>query len=167
MKNYSKELVILSKEMPESLSRESIKDLTQQNLVSFEVANESLMAIEAYQDDLEDEEETLSKESFSNKIDDITGLDVSKNTVLKGIEKQFEHTKFEMMLQKCKETDKNLFDEYVNISEALQNIKQQIEKNSEYYINSSLSELRTISGVNFDIIDKLIQTKVSMDDFTM
>lgn len=167
MKNYSKELVILSKEMPESLSRESIKDLTQQNLVSFEVANESLMAIEAYQDDLEDEEETLSKESFNNKIDDITGLDVSKNTTLKGIEKQFKHTKLEMMLENCKETNKNLYDEYVNISEALQNITQEIEKNSEYYINSSLSELKTISGVNFDIIDKIIQTKVSMNDFTM
>ena len=68
------------------------------------------------------------------------------------------------MVELVKEDDTLSATEFNNIENARARIKAEIVAKEEHNFNSLLNQLKTTGGTNKDIIDKLLQTQVSLDD---
>ena len=153
MSNLSSAVKFLSNRFTGVFSRESIEELVSKDKISYEAAAEAISAMP---------EPLRSSESVVEAVD-ITAE--QKNIISeKALQKYFENVKFEAMLNQIKEDDTLLATEFTNLDNALTRIKAEIVQKYERDYNTILGEIKTTGGVNTEVVDKLIQTKLSVDE---
>ncbi len=153
MANLSSAVKFLSNKFTGVFSKESIEELVSKDKISYEAAAE---AISAMPDALRSSESAV--ETIKMTTDQKT--DIAK----KALQKYFEDVKFEAMIDQIKKDDTLLATEFNNLDNALTRIKAEIVQKYEKDYNILLEEIKTTGGTNSEVLDKLIQTKLSVDD---
>ncbi len=153
MSKLSSAVTFLSKIFNGIFSKESVEELINKDKISFEAAATVLSAMP---------EKLRSAEANVEHVDMDNGqkTDIAK----KAIQCYFEDVKFKAMLDAIQDDDTLLATEFKNIDNARTRIKAEIVKKYEDNYNTLLNEIKTTGGTNKEILDKLIQTKVSVDD---
>ena len=153
MANLSSAVKFLSNKFNGIFSKESIEELIAKDKISFEAAAEALTVMP---EGLRSSESTVETVDISSKQEDI----INK----KALQNYYEGVKFEAMLDQIKQDDTLLATEFNNVNNALTRIKAEIVQKYENNYNVLLEEIKTTGGTNKEILDKLIQTKLSVDE---
>ena len=153
MANLSSAVKFLSNKFTGVFSKESIEELVSKDKISYEAAAE---AISAMPDALRSSESAVETVKMTN--------DQKTDIAKKALQKYFEDTKFEAMIDQIKKDDTLLATEFNNLDNALTRVKAEIVQKYEKDYNILLEEIKTTGGTNQEVLDKLIQTKLSVDD---
>ena len=147
----------LTKKFNNFVSKKAGENLIANDLISYEAAAEAMSIIAS-------DNNGMSKES-SNDVETVT-MTTDQKTIItkKALQNYFEDTKFNAMVELVKEDDTLLATEFNNIENARARIKAEIVAKEEHNFNSLLNQLKTTGGTNGEVIDKLLQTQVSLDD---
>ena len=139
-----------------NVSKKAVENLIANDLISYEAAAEAMSIIAS--------NNSMSKES-SDEVKAVT-MTTDQKTIItkKALQNYFEDTKFNAMVELVKEDDTLLATEFNNIENARARIKAEIVAKEEHNFNSLLNQLKTTGGTNGEVIDKLLQTQVSLDD---
>ena len=153
MAQLSNAVKFLSNRFSGVFTKKSIEELISKDKISYEAAAEAMSVIPANDKSQESAEEVVSMTTDQKTI-------ITK----KALQNYFEGAKFDAMLNQVKEDDTLLYNEFQNIDNARARIMAEIVKKEEFNYNTLLDEIKTTGGTNQDILDKLIQTKVSVDE---
>ena len=155
MNKLSSAVKYLSKNLPNMFGKASIEELVSKDKISYESASEAITLMS---------EKAMSTEATTAvKIDN----EDKTNIATKALQQYFENTKFGAMVEAIKEDDTMLYTEYQNIENARARIMAEIVQKEEFNYNTLLNELKTVKNTNTELLDKLIQTKVSVDDIAL
>ena len=146
----------LTKKFNNFVSKKAVENLIANDLISYEAAAEAMSILSS--------NGSMSRESGS-EVETVEMTTDQKSIITKkALQKYFEDTKFNAMVELVKEDDTLIATEFNNIENARARIKAEIVAKEEHNFNSLLNQLKTTGGTNKDIIDKLLQTQVSLDD---
>ena len=146
----------LTKKFNNFVSKKAVENLIANDLISYEAAAEAMSILST--------NGSMSRESGS-EVETVEMTTDQKSIIAKkALQKYFEDTKFNAMVELVKEDDTLIATEFNNIENARARIKAEIVAKEEHNFNSLLNQLKTTGGTNKDIIDKLLQTQVSLDD---
>ena len=146
----------LTKKFNNFVSKKAVENLIANDLISYEAAAEAMSIIAS-------DNNGMSKES-SNDVETVA-MTTDQKTIItkKALQNYFEDTKFNAMVELVKEDDTLLATEF-NIENARARIKAEIVAKEEHNFNTLLNQLKPTGGTNGEVIDKLLQTQVSLDD---
>lgn len=140
-------------------SQESIKNLVANDSISYEAAAEAMSNITA-------DGGVVSTES--SKVEPVDFTNEQKTIITKkALQKYFENVKFEAMLDAIKQDDTLLATEYEEANNARTRIMAEIVSKAETNYNTLLNQLITTDGTNKELLEKLVQTKVSVDQVNL
>ena len=141
-------LSYISKKMPGVLSRESVEELVSKNELSWEAASAIISDADAF---------ARSTEAMTHKdIVDINNTGIAQDA----IKRHFANVKFEALLNKIQDDDTLMYDEFVNIDNARNEIMSKIIAKHENDLNILLNEVKTTGGANAEILETLVCTKL-------
>ena len=146
----------LTKKFNNFVSKKAVENLIANDLISYEAAAEAMSIISS--------NGSMSRES-SDEVEAVS-MTTDQKTIItkKALQNYFEDTKFNAMVELVKEDDTLLATEFNNIENARARIKAEIVAKEEHNFNSLLNQLKTTGGTNGEVIDKLLQTQVSLDE---
>lgn len=143
-------LSYISKKMPGVLSRESVEELVSKNELSWEAASAIISDADTF---------ARSTEAMTHKdIVDINNTGIAQDA----IKRHFANVKFEALLNKIQDDDTLMYDEFVNIDNARNEIMSKIIAKHENDLNILLNEVKTTSGANAEILETLVCTKLGV-----
>jgi hypothetical protein len=159
MLNFSNAVQFIASKMPGVISKESVGSLVQDNKITYDAAANIVASLDA-----SGVSGATSTESTTAGFD-ISSSDVDKMVGVKATEHFFKDMKFQAMLDAIKKDDTMLYTEFVNLDKARERIAAQIVAKEENNFNMLLNEMKTTTGTNKDILDKLISTNLDVTEY--
>lgn len=155
MKFPSKTIMFMAKVFPGVFSKESVEKMVVADQISIEAAGACFVQAEA-----------RSAEAVQGSGVPTDGLEGIDKDALDKIAKEqyFANVKFQAMLSQLKEDDTFLHDEFVSIDNARNKAIADIVATRERDFNMMLQSLKTADGVDKEVIDSLLQTKLKVED---
>lgn len=161
MDKLSNTVKFLSNKFPGVIfSKESIEQLVTRDKISYECAANMVADIDA----------AASAGARSSEGSTVSPINVKSEDLDKMIGKQaveyyLKDVKINAMLEAIKKDDTMLYTEFVNLEKARERLLAELSQKSEADFNTLLNEIKTTSGVDKALLDKLTDTACCVVDY--
>ena len=161
MINLSNVVSFLSKKFPGIVfSRESVESFVTQDKISFEAAANLVADI-----DSANSNGATGVEGAKVSPIDVANDDISKMVGAQAVNYYLKDVKINAMLEGIKKDDTMLYTEYVNLEKARERLLAEIAQKEENNFNTLLNEIKTTTGTDKGILDKLIDTSCCVNEY--
>lgn len=161
MVNLSETAKYLSKQFPGiAFNKEAVESLVTNDKISYEAAANLVADIDtaaSHGVQSRSSESDVSPVDVDSKLEEMVGK--------KAVDHWFKDVKLGAMLEAIKKDDTLLYTEFVNNDKARERIMSEIVKKEEGNFNTLLNEIKTTTGTDKTLFDKLIGTSVDVTDY--
>ena len=147
-------IMVVAKQFPKSFSPESVQQMIENGIISYESAANLLSIIDP---------------SMASEADNFMEMGDKPNTAQDHIReakaRYFEDLKFKALLECVKEDDTMLYEDFVSVDNARRQIMAKIVQQKEGALNDMLNEVKAAYGCDPTLIDGLIKTRIRNKDW--
>lgn len=160
MVNLSETAKYLSKKFPGiAFNKDAVENLVTNDKISYEAAANLVADIDTAASNgiSRSSEASTSPVDVDGKLEEMVGK--------KAVDHWFKDVKLGAMIEAIKKDDTLLYTEFVNNDKARERIVSEIVKKEEGNFNTLLNEIKTTTGTDKTLFDKLIGTSVDVTDY--